>query len=242
METSEFLPKTEAILLPVKSNPLPAVETGSIVGFNNTLASSGEFDLLTMIKIAQIRNLDPVEDYKKILDLLKDPNESEAARKQVANESGEKFKVTGIYAAPKVDIVPKDDGFYPDFFKPNHNDQGIHQVTPSEISKVEYGYIGGGQNTSAFKNMLSDGVYGDSQKYPTYFSTDYELAMSHLPDEDGAPVLLEVDTSKLLKYRSVYRDPESLSIGSESGKTFIVFHGVPNEAIKRIITLENIEK
>ncbi len=45
------------------------------------------------------------------------------------------------------------------------------------------------------------------------------------------PTVLEVDVKTLLKYRNVFHDPEGLFLPGEYRKTFVVFGGIPAQAI-----------
>lgn len=232
----------DTILLEPTTEELPTnTAIGNKITFDNTITSdANEFNAIYMIKIAKKYNLDPKNDYEKIEKMSKDPSITESLKKELEQDSQKSYIVTEITTAErKQPDVRKD--YDVDFFKrfdylPN---SGIAEVKEEELKDVNKIYIGTGINTPAFENIEKLGIYGDENLSPTYFSTNYKVAMSHMSDElnDVKPALIEISLSKLKQYRKILRDPESLYIKNESGKTFITFHGIPTEAIERIFVL-----
>ncbi|MEK7450945.1 MAG: hypothetical protein AAB662_03360 [Patescibacteria group bacterium] len=214
---------------------------GSKITFNNTVESNpDEFGVFYMWKIAGKYNLDPKRDYEKIKQMSLDPSITNAFDKEIKQDALRSYTVTEITSAGKKPPEVKktyDKDFFQRFnYLPN---SGIAEVTDEELKDVDKIYIGTGVNTPAFKNIDTLGIYGDENLNPTYFSTSYKVAMSHMPDEINGvkPALIEISLSKLRLYRKILRDPESLYIKGESGKTFITFYGIPAEAIERILVL-----
>lgn len=225
----------------LSQNPLPPdTKVGSTVTFKDTIASSGEFGMLTMLRISQDYGLDPNKDYEEIVRLSKDPNVSKSINEKLTQDSSKSYEVIGQYAAPSnipgQVLTDFDDRFFSRFDYLENSGQEV--VGEDELGSVDRFYIGGGLTTTAFANMEKSGVYGDMGDSPTYFSTDHELAMTHM--EDDHPVLIEISAAKLQQYRTIFRDPESLYVDSESGKTFIDFHGIPAEAVIRILLLKKV--
>ena len=227
-------------------NKLPTdIVKGSQITFRDSFYSNpDDFDFFYMAEIAKKYNLDPASDYDKIRELSQDENNREIIKKKLQSESSNTCNVTeAIIPENSKEDIPNFD--YPEAFfeRFNHLPQGgMVKINPAELHQAEHLYIGGGQTTEAFDN-IQKGFYGDENEYPTYFTTDFELAMSHMHDGNEAdkPVLIEISSKKLSESRTIFQDPESLYIKSEKGKTFIAFHGIPVSAIERIITLEKNE-
>ena len=224
-------------------NNLPTdVAKGSTITFKDSFYSNPyDFDFFYMAEIAKKYNLDPVADYEKIQELSKDEDNREIVKKKLQGESLNTFSVTEVIIPENSkEDTPNFD--YPEAFFERFNhlpQEGMVKINPAELNQAEHLYIGGGKNTEAFGN-IQKGFYGDENENPTYFTNDFELAMSHMHDGNGAdkPVLIEISSKKLTELRTIFQDPESLYIESEKGKTFIAFHGIPVNSIERIITLE----
>jgi hypothetical protein len=169
--------------------------------------------------------------------MSKDTSISETITQKLKSESKISLTVINELKPPQTHtskiIETENDKFFQEKYKYlDSTENNKFEIKPEEFKDIEKVYIGGGVNTEAFKNMTKEGVYGDSRNIPTYFTTDYTLACSHIQDTQSA--LIEIDLKKLLELRKTYRDPESLSIESESGKTFILFNGIPVNAIQKI--------
>lgn len=227
-------------------NKLPAdVAKGSMLTFNDSFYSNpDDFDFFYMSEIAKTYNLDPVKDYDKIKKLSADGGNREIIKKKLQGESLNSYNVTDVIIPEpsKLDVPNMD---YPkDFFERFDHlpESGMVKINSTEMDQVEHVYIGSGLDAEAYKN-ISKGYYGDENENPTYFSTDFELAMSHMHDEEGGtkPILIEASLKKILESRTIFQDPESLYIGSEEGKTFIAFHGIPTSAIERVLVLEKVK-
>lgn len=224
-------------------NRLPVgIAKGSTLTFEDSFYSNpDDFDFFYMSEIAKTYNLDPVKDYDKIKKLSADGGNREIIKKKLQGESLNSYNVADVIIpeASKLDVPNMD---YPeDFFKRFNYlpENGMVKIYTVQMDQVEHVYIGGGLDTEAYANVQK-GYYGDENKNPTYFSTDFELAMSHMQDEEGGnrPILIEVSFKKLMELRTLFQDPESLYIGSEEDKTFIAFHGIPTGAIERVLVLE----
>ena len=210
---------------------------GSKITFTNTLESNpDQFDTYYPWTIAKEFNLDPTIDSEKIEQLSRDASIREIIKNKLEKDSLKSYKVTEVRPVEKTSPETRLD-YNAEFFKNFDNlpNSGIAEVKDEELRGVDKVYIGTSINTPAFENTAELGIYGDENVSPTYFSSSYKVAMSHLSDD--APALIEVSLSKLMEYRKILRDPESLYIEAESGKTFITFHGIPTEAIERILIL-----
>jgi len=221
------------------------ITVGDSITFTDTIASNtDEFELSLWIKIAKNHNLDPQkdEDHKKIISMSKDPNVVGPIKEELAQESMRSYAVTEIIN-PQTPNQPDpqfdyNQNFFERFnFLPN---SGIEEVTSESVQGTKKAYIGGGSKTTAFTNIEEYETYGDTQDSPTYLSTDYEIAMTHISDQEerGKPILVQVSLPKLFEYRKVFKDPESDYIESEREKTFIAFHGIPLNCIDKIFVLE----
>lgn len=120
--------------------------------------------------------------------------------------------------------------------------QSMDPLGPA-LFKGKKGYIGTSKDPVHIKpevwgNINKFGIYGSLESYPTYFSIDYELAVSHIIDRKGKGYLIEVDLDKLKELRQVFFDPEMRNISGEAGKTFITMYGIPVEAINKIYTVQ----
>lgn len=223
-------------------NKLPDnITKGGIINSTDTfLSNPDDFEFFYMLEIAKTHSLDPDKDYEEIKTLSEDENNREIIKKKLREESENSYKVTDIIIpTPSKTETPKMD--YPRTFFERFDhlpDGGMVKINPAEMNQVEHVYIGGGLGMEAYNN-IQNGFYGDENDNPTYFSTDYELAMSHMHDYgDSSPILIEASPKKILESRTIFQDPESFYIGSEEGKTFIAFHGIPVSAIERILVLE----
>lgn len=238
----ETAPNSDIIKNNINIKTLPPETTvGTKITFKDNFTSNpDEFDFFYMTKIAKIYNLDSQKDYEKILQMSKDPAITATIKNNLDQESITSFEVTEKIILNNSNEQDENKNYDKSFFERFKylENNGMFEVNPTELSNVQKFYIGGSLDTSAANNMLQNHSYGDLDKNPTYFTTDYELAMSHLPD--NKPILIEISSSKLLSLRKIFRDPESLYIESESGKTFMSFHGVPNEAIEKILVLNKI--
>lgn len=238
------LSEKESIKSPkVFVNKLPEdVAKGSTLTFeDNFYSNPDDFDFFYMAEIAKMYKLDPGTDYDEIKILSEDADNREIIKKKLQGESLNSYNVADVIIpeASKLDVPNMD---YPeDFFKRFNYlpENGMVKIYTVQMDQVEHVYIGGGLDTEAYANVQK-GYYGDENKNPTYFSTDFELAMSHMQDEEGGnrPILIEVSFKKLMELRTLFQDPESLYIGSEEDKTFIAFHGIPTGAIERVLVLE----
>lgn len=75
--------------------------------------------------------------------------------------------------------------------------------------------------------MRKSGVYGSKNRV-TYVTRDFERAIAHSPKAAGSDILLLVlNTKKLMEYRNIFPDPESLSMRNEFLRNFAVPHGLP---------------
>lgn len=178
--------KSEGLILSKSTvEELPAsTSVGSELTFNNTIDSNpDEFNAIYMFEIAKKYNLDPKKDYEKIVQMSQDPSITEVLRKELEQDSLKSYTVTEIASVEKKPPVIKKD-YDRNFFKkfdylPNN---GIAEVTDEELKDVDKIYIGTGIDMPAFKNMDRLGIYGDQNSNPTYFSTNYKVAMSHMQD------------------------------------------------------------
>lgn len=236
-------PETESAhyLEPISSHSLPSNTTiGSILSFEDTLkGNTEEFEAFTLW---EIKKQHPEATYEEIIEMAKDPAISETTKMKLKKESQTSLTVIDELQPPRTSTAimektqPEDEAFFKkkaELFDSPEN--GKFEVKPEEFANIENVYIGGGHDTGAFKNMVIKGVYGDSGNIPTYFTTDYRVACSHIQDKES--ILIEINLKDLLKLRKVYRDPESLFIKDESGKTFVLFNGVPVNVIKRIFVI-----
>ena len=246
MESPSVTTKPDLIKKDISAKTLPPeTVVGTTITFNNTIGSNpDEFKFIYMLEISKKYNLDPKKDYEKILEMSQNPNVTSQIKESIIENSLSSYVVTEEITPPVADEQEKVMDYNSDFFKRFDylEDSGIVEATPTELEGIQKVYIGGGTDTPAFAS-LEQGIYGDPDNSPTYFSTDYELAMSHMYDENGETrsILIEVSLPKLLELRKIFRDPESLSIDQESGKTFITFHGVPTSVIDRILVLKKID-
>lgn len=124
--------------------------------------------------------------------------------------------------------------------------QSMDPLGPA-LFKGKKGYIGTSKDPVHIKpevwgNINKFGIYGSLESYPTYFSIDYELAVSHIIDRKGKGYLIEVDLDKLKELRQVFFDPEMRNISGEAGKTFITMYGIPVEAINKIYELQQVNQ
>ena len=79
--------------------------------------------------------------------------------------------------------------------------------------------------------MKKEGVYG-SKKRVTYLTRDFERVIAHSPRAKGSDILmLVIDTKKMMEYRSLFPDPESLLMTDEFMRNFVTPHGIPVGAI-----------
>jgi hypothetical protein len=85
--------------------------------------------------------------------------------------------------------------------------------------------------TDNINTMQSTGIYGSAKRI-TYVTQDFERAITHAPRGVNSEILLLVfSTDKLLAVRSMFPDPESLSMNDEFMRNFVVPHGLPASAI-----------
>ncbi|MFC1649319.1 hypothetical protein ACFL2C_01220 [Patescibacteria group bacterium] len=83
------------------------------------------------------------------------------------------------------------------------------------------------------KTMKERGVYGPKYGRVTYVTSDFHRAIAHSPRGVGSEnVLLKIAVGRLLEKRSVFNDPESLSMVDEFGHNFVVPRGIPVSAIE----------
>ena len=124
-----------------------------------------------------------------------------------------------------------------------------NRVTLMPLASVPEGLRHLGRDTALSRNgMTLYKVYGDaSSMAPTYLGTenwrgetnawsDWDPTLT--PDQK---ILLEIDSSMLLRCRSVYIDPESLEFdsgpagyGDKMGQMFFVLGGIPQAAIREL--------
>ena len=221
------------------------IVVGSEISFTDTLLSNpDEFTAFYSFKIAKKFNLDPETDYQKIKDLSNDKEIIEEIKNELLESANKRYIVTEMIIpgertyAVDIDMNPEDEARFFERFDYLQN-SGAFQVSEEQLQDVEELYIGGGIGTSAYDNLESIGVYGATVGAPTYFSTDYEVALSHMNTDVEKPILIVLSTDKLDK-SGIYQDPESLNVAAEAGKTFIKFHGVKTDAIKRILVLKKV--
>lgn len=242
----------EPFLKPIFNKRLPNQKTsiGNEISFINTIGFSHEsvsFNIKQ--KIAEGFQLS-LDDNKKIQELLKNKKLIDGIKRELLTSQRRTYVITEIFV-PKKTAAEIKNGYEKDFFPKCFGrslKEGVITVDENEMKNSKVGYIGTSNIFEHYDNIRKQGIYGDAQNYPTYFTTDYRVAMSHLPSEDGdgktlegeTPTLIEISIPQLMKYRQIFRDPESLNISSESGKTFITFYGIPSIAIKRIISLKRI--
>ena len=84
------------------------------------------------------------------------------------------------------------------------------------------------------ENLSNSSVWGKQERgEPTYVGT---RKVPCSPAPNGVPLVkLLIDKKKLFEGRNIFLDPESLHTHpSEFGSTFMVFGGIPKEAIERI--------
>lgn len=75
--------------------------------------------------------------------------------------------------------------------------------------------------------MRKSGIYS-SRNRVTYVTRDFERAIAHSPKAAGSDILLLVlSTKKMMEYRNIFPDPESLSMRDEFLRNFVVPHGLP---------------
>lgn len=224
----------------------PETKVGTEITFTNTiLSNTEEFEPIILMRLAQVHNLDPADNYEEITRMAQNPDVVNPIKEQLQQESKRSYIVTEEITPPGLEEKPEpkldcNHKFFERFdYLP---DNGVSEVPVEEFLGAEKVYIGGGLNTSAFANMKRQYLYGDSEDNPTYFSTDYEVAMTHMLDEEKGvkPVLVEVSLPRLLEQRRIFRDPESFYIKKESGKTFIAFHGIPTCVIERVLVLKEL--
>ncbi len=230
----------------ITSNPLPAgTDVGDEISFTNTITSNvDDFKMFLWLEIAKKHNLDPQKDYEKIVQMAENQEVRKEIKDQLQKESRQTYRVKKVLNLA-ADSKPEthfnhDENFFERF---NHlPNSGIAEVSLEELKNIDRAYIGGDLKSPAYENTRENHLYGDQESKPTYLSTDYETAMSHMANEseDSTPILVEVSIDELLKYRKLLRDPESLSVEAESGKTFISFYGIPTTAINKILVLEEI--
>jgi len=237
-------PQPEAPNTEIITNPLPdQTKVGDVINFTDTIISNTEeFDSVLWLEIARKFDLNPSndQDYQKIQELAKDDQITQSIKEKLTQQAERSYQVVDI-VCPESDIQAEpnldyDQGFFSQF---NHlPNNGIKKIDPQELRQVKVGYIGGGINTEAYKIMSESQIYGGQGNQPTYFSTDYEMAMTHIADENDQPILIEVSLTELTKRRQALQDPESTYIEDEKGKSFIVFNGIPSQAITRILVLK----
>jgi hypothetical protein len=235
---------TEEIRNSVAAKPLPVeARVGSVITFTNTLSSNmDDFQVILQMEVARRFGLDDPAQAER---LCQDPKIADPIKKELAAAAIRSFRVVEeLKPVSRGTSEPQLD-HNPDFFDRFYylENSGIAEVSDNELEGVDKVYIGGGVATPAFRSLEENGVYGDVGDNPTYVATDYETAMSHMNDEEGEDkaILVEISLAKLRESRRLLRDPESLYIESESGKTFIAFHGIPAEAIERVLVLSQVD-
>ena len=242
----DLIENTEPIyhLEPISSHSLPSDTTiGSILSFEHTL--TGDVDQYELFTLLEIKKQNPDATYEEVIQMAKDPSISEPVKTKLKKESQKSFIIVDELQTPQNSIPTttktetEESILFKQFEKKTKlfgSTENIQlEVNQEEFGNIENVYIGGGRNTEAFKNMITNGVYGDLGDIATYFTTDYRVACSHI--QNNEPILVEIDLKELLKQRKVYRDPESLFIEDESGKTFVLFNGIPVNIIKRIFVI-----
>lgn len=96
--------------------------------------------------------------------------------------------------------------------------------------------------TESLQSLTQKGVWGDpSENRPTYLRLKDSNTKPNLnPRRTGLPVTLNIDAMKLSKQRTVFIDPEPLFSNIPSdvlGESFVIFGGIPSEAITEIKTM-----
>lgn len=235
---------------PVTSKQLPSdITQGSTISYISTLTGN-EYERSTLATI-ELAKRNPNLTYGEVMEMAKDPEILNPIETQLEADSHHTYLVeeeiipTRKTNPDSVNTEADAETFFKEklaFLKEKYDFtpyNGIMQISNNELVAIENIYIGGGSDTSAFKNIDGSGIYGDLGDNPTYFTSDFEVACSHM--QESQPILIEIDTKKLLDLRKTYRDPESFYIQDESGKTFITFNGIPIEAIKRILVLKKLK-
>lgn len=193
----DTLIEPETYLEPISSNPLPSNTTvGSVLSFEDTLKGNvDEFDAFILF---ELKKRYPEATYEQITQMAKDPALTDSVKTQLKKEAQTNLEVTNELTPPSVPIsnetpiLTNNESFFKEkSLKFNSTTDTKIEVVPEEFGNIENVYIGGGYNTEAFKNMYYKGVYGDAGNIPTYFTTDYTTACSHI--RDTQPVLLEIN-------------------------------------------------
>lgn len=250
IEDNTNSPEGNIFLEPITTQQLPPNTTiGSTISFTDTL--QGNIEEFGAFILFELKKQHPESTYEEVTEMSKDSSITNPVKEKLMAEAQSTFVVTNEIQPPEPISMPINNSGVDDnkFFQErannfllrsdNYSKRGGVEVSAEEFGNTQKLYIGGGYDTQAFQNINSSGVYGDSNEKPTYFTTDYTVACSHINDEQ--PVLIEIDCQELLKQRKAYRDPESLYIKDESGKTFITFNGIPTNVISRILLIKKIE-
>ncbi len=226
------------------TNPLPdQTDIGDMINFTDTIISnSEEFNSVLWLEIAKKFDLNPSndQDYQEIQELGEDDQITQSIKEKLTKQAERSYQVIEI-VKPASDAQAEPNLSYgQEFFSRfNHlSNNGIKEINPQKLRQAKVGYIGGGINTEAYESMSEKQIYGGQGNQPTYFSTDYETAMTHIADENDQPILIEISLDELAECRQALQDPESTYIENEEGKTFIVFNGIPTQAVSRILVLE----
>lgn len=111
----------------------------------------------------------------------------------------------------------------------------VIRLKPKHIG-AQHVYVGTDRESKAFSGAVA-GIYGSPGAEFTYFTNDWQLALSHSGEK---PVLLEVEVKRLAKTRQIFPDPESTRIAAEKGKTFVVMGGIPLNAMVAGYNFERI--
>jgi len=113
--------------------------------------------------------------------------------------------------------------------------------TPAMVHQG-YFYMPKEEETEFLRRVENSGVFGDDRMgYPTYLKLVEEEIHPNSYKPKKKPVCLYVDGNILAKYRSIYTDPEGVSLtplAQELGKSFFILGGIPTTAIIGLSTHE----
>lgn len=228
----------ELFLEPITSNPLPENTTiGTELVYEDTL--KGNVEENQPFILFELKKQYPDATYEQIMEFAKSPLITGSIKQKLKAEAQTTVLITEELTVPQTHSPISNQTEIEDSFfrkiaeKFDSTEESKVEVTSEELKGIKHVYIGGGDSTKAVENLYQKGIYGDVGNLPTYFTTDYAVACSHAEN-----TLIEIELEKILKEKKIYRDPESLYLEDESGKTFIVANGIPANAIRKIYKIK----